>query len=103
MPACTHLCPFFTETTGMAYWHRTDREGRPVIVFRMGHHDPERFSAETTVRYVIWKLEQGIAMEGVDTVTRVNLSTCDPSFTLPAASVLLLATDQAIIPSITLC
>ena len=58
----------FGHVAGMAYWHRVDREGRPVMVLRLGHHDPERFSAETTVRYVIWKLEQGLAMQPHPTI-----------------------------------
>lgn len=53
---------------GMAYWHGQDKFGRPILVIRGIRHDPTLFSTETTVRYLIWKLETKLMEAEVDDV-----------------------------------
>ncbi|GBG24583.1 Phosphatidylinositol/phosphatidylcholine transfer protein SFH4 [Hondaea fermentalgiana] len=53
---------------GMAYWHGKDNFGRPILIIRGIRHDPTLFSTETTVRYLIWKLETKLTEPDVDDV-----------------------------------
>jgi hypothetical protein len=52
------------------YWSPgKDAEGRPVLVVCLRRHDPQLFSSETTVRFVLWKVESKLAEGGVEDFT----------------------------------
>ena len=48
--------------TGKAFFHGEDLQGRPCLIVRARHHWPEQFSAEDTMRYVIYLVEQGVKL-----------------------------------------
>jgi len=56
---------------GMAYWHGKDKFNRPILVIRSCRHDPTLFNTETTLRYLIWKLESKLMEEDVDNVALI--------------------------------
>uniref|UniRef100_A0A7S2RJ71 CRAL-TRIO domain-containing protein n=1 Tax=Mucochytrium quahogii TaxID=96639 RepID=A0A7S2RJ71_9STRA len=69
---------------GSVYWHGKDIYGRPILVVRGCRHDPSLFGTETTLRFLIWKLEKQLEQSEVDDIvvildcinmTRHNLDT----------------------------
>jgi len=56
---------------GMAYWHGVDLKGRPILVIRGSRHDPALFTTETTVRYLIWKIESKLLQANVDQIVLI--------------------------------
>ncbi|KAJ3178626.1 hypothetical protein HDU87_003449 [Geranomyces variabilis] len=50
------------ERSGKLYWHKRDREGNPVLIFRMDRHvaSKTQADAERTVRFLIWFVERAI-------------------------------------------
>ena len=47
--------------TGKLYVHGTDKEGRPLLVYRVCLHDPKKRDLETMARSVVWWTEQALS------------------------------------------
>ncbi|KAJ3146753.1 hypothetical protein HDU89_006008 [Geranomyces variabilis] len=50
------------ERAGKLYWHKRDREGNPVLIFRMDRHVASKtlVDIERTVRFLIWFVERAV-------------------------------------------
>lgn len=48
--------------TGKLYFHKTDKEGNPVLMWRMSRHEASKDAdgIERTVRFLIWTMEKAI-------------------------------------------
>jgi hypothetical protein len=83
------------------YWSAgKDAEVRPVLVVCLRRHDPQLFSSETTVRFVLWKLESKLAEGGVEDFTvLLDLKGCTMRNSDYKALKLLVPTVQRFYPS----
>ncbi|GBG33356.1 CRAL-TRIO domain-containing protein C589.09, mitochondrial [Hondaea fermentalgiana] len=54
---------------GFLYWAGKDLDGRPVLTVCLRRHDPQLFSAETTLRFILWKIESKLADHNVEDIT----------------------------------
>ncbi|KAI9009654.1 CRAL-TRIO domain-containing protein [Gaertneriomyces semiglobifer] len=68
----------FNEETrsGKLYFHKQDKEGNPVMIWRMSRHEASKSSAavDRTVRFMIWTMEKAIR-EGRVTIILDRLET----------------------------
>ena len=48
--------------TGKAFYHGTDKQGRPCLIVRFRYHQPSRFPLEETMRYLIYLVEYGVKL-----------------------------------------
>jgi len=48
--------------TGKAFYHGTDKQGRPCLIVRFRYHQPSQFPLEETMRYLIYLVEYGVKL-----------------------------------------
>ena len=48
--------------TGKAFYRGVDKMGRPCLIVRFRNHNPEQFTTESSMRYMIYLVESGVKL-----------------------------------------
>lgn len=60
-------------STGKAFYHGTDKKGRPCLIVRFRNHRPDQFPLEDTMRYMIYLVEYGVNLADKSGIGQISV------------------------------